>query len=104
MGYGQGNPDFVYLPHWEYLGGQAIDGNAARQAATIPVGAQIFEIDAEAGAVYYQINNAACTAGFCPENGARIQGPLSNLNSLWVLMAVGVTAHIQYYREHVRRR
>ena len=36
MGYGQGNPDFVYLPHWEYLGGQAIDGNAARQAATIP--------------------------------------------------------------------
>ena len=49
MGYGQGNPDFVYLPHWEYLGGQAIDGNAARQQATIPAGAQIFEIDAEAG-------------------------------------------------------
>ena len=106
MSYGQGNPDFVYLPHWRYLGGETITGNAASQAATLPVGTQIFEIDAEGGDVQYDMNAVAANPGpgFVPENGARIQGPLANLASLNVYAAVGVIIHILYYAEHVRRR
>ena len=106
-GYTGGRPNPVWLPHWEYLGGQVIAGDGGSQAATLPANTQIFEIDAEGGNIQYAINLGfapPAASGFCPENAARIQGPLENLTALAVNMAVGVTAHILYYREYVRRR
>ena len=103
--YRQGAPNPVWLPHWEYLGGQNIAGDGTVQTATIPAGTQIFEIDAEDGEVFYTINGpSVADIGYVPLNGARIVGPLVNLNALFVNCAAGVTAHIMYFRESTKRR
>lgn len=101
---GQGPAGPVYLPLWEYLGGEVIEGTAVNVEATLPTNTTIFQINAEAGDIQYQINHVcpAAGAGFVPENGARIHGPLQNLRELHVNMAVGVTAHIQYFREYFK--
>ena len=104
---GGGRPNPVFLPDWVYLGGEVIAGDGGSQAATLPAGTTIFEIDAEAGNIQYALNLGfapAAASGFCPMNGARIQGPLVNLTRLAVNMAVGVTAHILYYRENTNRK
>ena len=92
----------VYLPRWQYRGGQTILPAGASVAATVPSGAHIFEIRAEGGPAYYEINGASASAnshGYVADGGGAVVGPLSNLNSLHVFAAVGDTVHIQYYEE-----
>lgn len=94
----------VRLPTWIHLGGETLTMDGAMQTATIPSRATIVEIDAETAEVYYAINGLAVDAtahGFVPTNGARIIGPLGNLNSLtlWGTAADAAVAHILYFRE-----
>jgi len=100
--YKVGPSEPVYLPHVEYLGGEAIAGNGASQACTLETGTQIVLISAEGGGVQFQLNAESCPAsgaGFVPQDGQVILGPFTNLTSLHVYMASGTTAHLTYYRE-----
>lgn len=90
------------LPEWFYIGGETITANGD-VAATVPASAQIVEIRARGGAVYYAINTAICgttSPGYIPEDQAEIVGPLSNLTTLRVYGgAATVYAHVMYFRE-----
>jgi len=79
-----------------------MDGSA--QSATIPTGANIFEIRAEGAAVYFNINHGGADAnasGYIADGSGEIVGPLHNLNqlTLWGAAADGAVAHIMYFRE-----
>lgn len=94
------------LPEWEVLGaGESIAGNGGSQAATVPPDATIVHMAAEGGVAYYQFGGgfaSALSAGFIPQNGRVIEGTIRDLGAdgLVTFAAVGVTLHIQYYREN----
>ncbi len=100
----KGNP--VILPDWEILGaGQSIVGTSASVAANVPENTEIVHIAAEGGVAYYQFGSgiaSVLSAGFVPENGRVIEGPLRDLgrNGMVVFAAAAVTLHIQYYRQN----
>jgi hypothetical protein len=89
--------EVIQLPG-QYEGGEAISGNDANQAATIPSGTTTVIVMAEGGPVYCAVNGTASTSSpfYCPEDQARILGPYSNLKSLGVYAATGDTAHLAY--------
>ena len=92
----------VLLPYWEVLGvGESIIPNGSTVNATIPDGTEIVQIAAEGGIGYYQFGGiaSALSAGFVPDNGRVIEGPLHNLTALAVFALAGVTLHILYYRQ-----
>lgn len=92
----------VQLPYWEYISGETITPAGASTAVTIPSSARSFIVSAEGGAAYYAINAAFATAaspGYVPGGGSATVGPLSNLNTLHVWAAAGVTVHIMFFRE-----
>lgn len=96
----------IYLPHWEHLGTERLTMDSSDQAATIPAGAEIIEITAGAGDVWYNVNLgfADATSGvLVPQNATRIQGPLSNIASLHVYGVSPAIAYLQYYRETEQR-
>jgi len=87
----------------DYEGGERVTANGSA-VATIPEDANAFQIAAEGGAVYYEINpsgNAsAASPGYVPEDTqSPFEGPFSNLSSLKVFGGgATVYAHIKYYR------
>ena len=90
-----------YLPHWEYLGMEMLEPDGGSVDATIPAQANIIQIRARAGDLYFQPNLgfANTNSMFLPENAAELLGPLGNLNTFSVFAAAGVYAHIMYFRE-----
>lgn len=100
--YKGGGYEPVYLPLWEYLSQESVDGNDASQNLNIPASAQIVEIRAESGAVYFSINSfaQASSGGYIPQDGAEIIGPLTNLNSIGVWAATGTVVHVLYFKEN----
>jgi hypothetical protein len=100
--YRGGKAEPVYLPHWRYLGGEAIVLDGSGQTATIPTSTQIFVLRAETEDVNYVINSIVISPpspGFVPRGGLEVAGPLTNLAVLTVRGTVGGIAHIQYFRE-----
>ena len=97
----------VYLLWWHYIGGETItlDGATAQQVNTLPADANIVEIRARAGEVYFEINGVTASAlsgGYIPEDGAELIGPLDNLLSLWVFSGTaGAVAHLLYFKSDV---
>jgi glucose/arabinose dehydrogenase len=82
-----------------YLGEQALSGNGASQNATLPAGTKTIWITARGGVAYGSVNAAAAAASsgtYVPEDGVRIIGPFSNITSLGVFAASGVTVHLLY--------
>ncbi len=94
------------LPEWEVLGpGESIAGNGGSQPATVPPDATIVHMAAEDGPAYYQFGAGIASvfsAGYVPQDGRVIEGTIRDLgtNGLVTFAAVGVTLHIQYYREN----
>lgn len=96
----KGNP--VFLPYWEVLGpGESIVPNGATANATVPTSTEIVHIAVEGGAGYYQFGGiaSALSSGYIPAASRVIEGPLRDLTALAVFGGVGVTFHIQYYRQ-----
>jgi len=103
--YAGGSYQPTYLPHWYYLGEERITCDGSSQALTIPNGAQVVEIDAEGGDLYFSLNGnpaQASSGGYVPEDSARIVGPLANLNTINVQGAGGTFAHVLYFRENAQ--
>lgn len=98
--------NMVSLPRWEVLGsGESIAGNGGSQAAAVPPSAEIVHMAAEGGVAYYQFGDgiaSALSSGFIPQNGRVVEGPLRDFgrNGMVMFAAVGVTLHIQYYRQN----
>lgn len=101
-------PSFMraQLPHWEYLGGEALAVATESDAtATLPSTCTIVVVRARGVALYYALNNpivGAASPGYVPANGGEVIGPLSNLNTLIFYnadAATAGTAHLQYFRE-----
>lgn len=95
--------DPVYLPRLLYVGGETItiEGQSTGDL-TIPARANIVEIDAEGGEIYYQINGTPASPasyGYIPEDGARWIGPVQNLTGIGLYSTSGATAHVMYWRE-----
>lgn len=90
-----------YLPHWEYLGMEMLEPDAASMAANPPSQANIVQIRARGGDIYFQFNLGFANANsmYLPQNAAELIGPLSNLNALHVYGAAAAYAHIMYFRE-----
>lgn len=90
--------DVVSVPDSLYLGEEEIKGNGASQAATLPAGTKLVWISAEDGVAYATVNGAASTGSgtYCPQDGTRPVGPYSNMTSLAVYAANGVTVHLTY--------
>ena len=91
----------VDLKDWHYIGSEVIVANGQQQA-TIQGGATAFVLEARGGAVHYAVNGAGCTQNdsYCPEDGMRSVGVVSNLSSLWVWgSGATVYAHLQYWRK-----
>jgi hypothetical protein len=84
-----------------YRGEETLTPNGASVAATIPASANMAQITAEGGAVYYTINGAAASAnsgGYIPDGQSRVTFPLAAFTSLHVYSAAGATkAHIMYF-------
>jgi hypothetical protein len=82
----------------QYLGDQAITGNGASQAATLPALTNCVWAFAEGGAVYVAVNGtASANSGFyIPDGQARFVGPYSNMTSLAVFATAPAKAHIIY--------
>lgn len=101
MKYQGGSFKASYLPHWKYLGLEMLDPNGASVDATIPAGANIVQIRARGGDIYYQPNLGFANANsmYLPTGGADIVGPISNLDSLHVYGLAGAYAHISYFCE-----
>ena len=82
-----------------YLGQQVISGNDGSQNATLPTGTKTIWAGARGGAAYVAINGAATAASagtYVPEDAVRIIGPFSNITSLGVFAATGVSVHLLY--------
>lgn len=82
-----------------YLGEQVLSGNGASQNATLPTGTKTIWITARGGVAYGSVNAAAAAASsgtYVPEDAVRIIGPFSNITSLGVFAASGVTIHLLY--------
>ena len=94
----------ILVPHWMYLGGQALTMDGTSQQAVLPSEATIVEIRAETADIYFGINAPIANVtspGYVPANGGEIIGPLSNLNALTLYgTAAGAgVAHIMYFTE-----
>lgn len=92
----------TYKPRWRYVDGLRLALAGDLVQLLIPAGVQIFEISAEGGVVYFQINSpfaSAASIGFVPQNDRVRYGPLSELNQLTVFGAIGAIAHILYFLE-----
>lgn len=96
--------DNVRMSGLIYLGGETIELNGAAIEATLPGKVEVFELRAEGGSVFFEMNStiaSATSSGFCPENWIEIQGVLANLQSLWVFGAANSIAHLLYYAQKV---
>lgn len=86
-----------------HLGGDVITlSGASIQANTLPNRCTMFQIRANGGDVYYEVNGVAASAnspGYIAMNSGAIEGPLQNLLRLDVFGAAGAIAHITYYVE-----
>lgn len=94
----------VKLPDWHYLEGGAVTLDGASPIhIVVPAGATIFELDANGGEVYYEINGITADAlspGYIADGSGRTWGPLDNLVDLWVFSATADTkCHYQFARE-----
>ena len=89
----------------EYLGGDVITlAGASVHVTTMPRNCDSFKVVADAGEVYYEMNDTVASAnspGFVPENVGMFEGPITGLTRLDVFGAQGVIAYIMFYREHV---
>lgn len=82
----------------EYLGEEKIAGNDGSQAATLPIGTAGVWIMAEDGVAYAAVNAAATVNSgmYVPQDTVRYIGPYTNIDSLAVWAATGVTVHLIY--------
>lgn len=95
--------DMVRAVKLLYLGGDVISlAGASVQVTTLPTLCSMYQIRANGGAVYYQMNGTAASAnspGFVADASGTLEGPFQNLNRLDVYGAQGAIAHITFYRE-----
>lgn len=90
------------LPRWEYLGGFSNAPGGVSTELVVPPNATVVEMRPEAEDCYFSLNEGPATAnspGYIVAGGGEIIGPLSNLNQLFVLLAVGGTLHVMFFRE-----
>lgn len=88
-------------PGLVYKGEQTMTGDGATHDATIPAGANVIEISAEAGDVRYTLNSTATlnSGGYVPVSQSRIIAHVTNLTNLAIFAAAPAKAHLIYYQE-----
>ncbi len=87
-----------------YMSGDVVSlpGQASVEVTTLPTRCTMFQIRAEGGAVYYEMNGAGASAnspGYVADGSGAVVGPLQNLARLDVFGAAGAIAHIEFYVE-----
>lgn len=90
--------------HLEYLDGDTVGplGQSSVQVTTMPAGATIFQISAEDGTVYYEINGTAASANspfYVADGATHVVGPLVGLLRLDVYSDDGGNAHIGFFKQ-----
>lgn len=97
-----GDTDGIEFTKMDFLG-QAVSVPAgASTAITVPTGATSAILTAEGGKGYFAINNTAASAnsgGFLAENLNNVVPGIRNWSTLHVFAAVGVTIHVNFYKE-----
>ena len=92
----------VYVPRWQYRGGQTILPAGSSVQADVPTGVTIFRIAVDGGEGYFEINGASASAnshGFIADQTSLTIGPISNLNRLDVFAAQGDTITLLYFEQ-----
>ena len=86
-----------------YLGGDVITlAGVSIQVTSLPAICSMYQIRANGGAVYYEMNGAAASAnspGFIADASGSLEGPFQDLARLDVYGAQGAIAHITFYME-----
>lgn len=91
--------------HLEYLGGDTVvfeEQAPSVQVTTMPDHATIFQISAEDGTIYYEINGTAASANspfYVADGATHVVGPLVGLLRLDVYSDDSGTAHIGFFKQ-----